>query len=229
MVLVQKELKNAYIGEKPWWKPWANTLLYYPLTENLADASGHWNTWTMTWTCSFNSSTGIHVTWKSSNYVTWMSIWVNARNTFTLNVWCKYDSVASWVQTLWGNSSNTQNYQAMKEELVSWDGLYIWCSVWSTNVWGKVGETSVATTFHNICVIANWTTYKFYFNGVLKKQTTNSGSVNNYWTMNLWYDNYYTSGRAANGYIKDYIVESVARTEQEVLDYYNWTKWDYWL
>ena len=40
MALVQKELKNAYIGEV--WTPTSNTIAYFPFTDNQLDEMGNY-------------------------------------------------------------------------------------------------------------------------------------------------------------------------------------------
>lgn len=216
---------------RPAWRPWVNTYIYYPFTSNLVDQMWNWNTWTMTWTCTFDSSTGIHVTWRSNNYVTWMSLGVNNRNTFTLNVWVKLDNTTdNWQCIIWYTSNIISN-QARKLELWTsnpWIDCVICYWGWGDN--SIVRPSSKDTNWHNYCLVWDGTKYQWYYDGVALWSAINTSSaLNNISELQLWWGWVYWSWRSANWYIKDYIVETVAWTEAQVLSYYNQTKSLYWL
>lgn len=225
---IYPELKNAYIGE--YRVPWVNTYIYYPLTSDLVDVMWNWNTWTMVWNCTFSSTTGIYVSGESWNYVTWLSIGINNRSVFTLNVWIKPNSYSSFnnVKMVLGNDGAAQNNFSFKIER-RWPSSWYYPALTS----GSSGIFSNSTVtpwwvWKNLCITrdSSWW-YKYYVNWNLV-QTWSWWVPNNYSTMYLWYSNY-LSNRWITSYIKDYIVETVARTADGVSNYYNSTKSNYWL
>ena len=207
------------------WKPWANTYIYYPLTSDLVDVMWNWNTGTMTWTCTFDSSTGIHITWRSWNYVTGMSNGINNRNLFTWNVWAKKEDNNSWSYLLW-YSTNLVSTQCLnlsqRDSTLYMDVAFSW--YWAALWWTMAFDTN----WHNRCIVVSSNTEKVYLDWVLIA-TNSCWTTNNVSELQLWWWGTYWSGRSANWYIKDYIVETVARTAQEVVNYYNQTKANYWL
>lgn len=204
------------------WKPWANTYIYYPLTSNLVDQMWNWNTGTMTWTCTFDNNTGIHVTWRSWNYVTGMSSGINNRNLFTWNVRVKAETTTSASFLIW-KSTNSASTQAQRVNVYS--NIQIWVCVGNSFYeWGVPQDQQ----WHNMCVVEENNTTKIYIDWTLIS-TQAWWTVNNASEMQLWWWWNYWSSRSCDWYIKDYIVETVARTAQEVADYYNQTKANYGL
>ena len=210
------------------WKPDSSrTLIYYPLTSNLVDQMWNWNTGTMHWTCTYNSSTWIYVTGRSSNYVTWLSNGIANRNVFTLCVWFRYSSL-SWssnIDNIMWYANNSQTNQAFDVRTYPNNTI-------TAVVVGRINATISNprnSDWHNLVITADWTTYKVYDKWVLIKSESNSNAVQNYSELQLWWWWNYTSWRSANGYIKDYIVENYAWSEEEITNYYNSTKSTYWL
>jgi hypothetical protein len=82
---------------------------------------------------------------------------------------------------------------------------------------------------HNIVATADWTNIKVYLDWVLAQTTASGYSTGStsttfgIWTEYPWQTIYY------DGYMSNVIVENVAWTDQEVADYYDLTKWDYWI
>ena len=112
----------------------------------------------------------------------------------------------SWgrIYTAWSNSS--------QQISLNWSNANI---SENTNVW-----------YHHVVTISNWT-LKGYVDWVEKK----SGSVTTWLTTTYFrrwqeYNNAYR--RQLYGYLKDIVIEDVAWSSQEVSDYFNLTKWDYW-
>ena len=208
------------------WKPWENTYIYYPLTSNLVDQMWNWNTGTMTWTCTFDSSTGIYVTWRSGNYVTGLSNWINNRDLFTLNVWAKKEDNNSWSYLLW---YSTPYVDTQSLNLSYWGTLNIDISFQNTSGNPKWCQITYDSNWHNWCIVFENNTEKCYVDWTLIATNSVWWSPNNVSEMQLWWWWTYWSSRSGNWYIKDYIVETVARTAEQVLSYYNQTKSNYWL
>ena len=205
------------------WTPWANTYIYYPLTSDLKDVMWNWNTGTMNWTCTFDSSTGIHVTGRSWNYVTWMSVWVNNRNTFTINVRVKHENNGGvWYLCWYGTYNHSQAFNIAEY----W--WYVQAMLCNGSREDRTNLYASDNNWHNICISwSNWT-YNIYCDSILV-WTTNTWTIKNISENQLWWWWSYGSSRSENCYVGRYIVETVARTAQEVADYYNQTKWNYGL
>jgi hypothetical protein len=211
----------TYPVEKKW-KPWANTYIYYPFTSNLVDQMWNGNTGTMTWTCTFDSSTGIHVTWRSGNYVTWLSNWINNRNLFTWNVWVKAETTTQASYLIWKATA----YASTQAQWVNvYSDIQIWICVGNTFYQWWVTQDQ---KWHNMCLVEENNTTKIYIDWNLIS-TQSWWTVNNVSEMQLWWWWQYGTSRACDGYIKDYIVETIAWTADEVSAYYNQTKSNYWL
>lgn len=240
------KLKKIYIWTNQvrpsWWggwQPWANTLAYWTLDDTLNDSSWNNRNLTMSWSLSFVNDTSLcrkvlYCTWvqASNNYVyassiSWVStitihIWnkslisfSNYRNLFTtsldLNLWIRTEESSSWYMNLiiW----NSNSYQIFRVTLSDADH-----KKWHL----------LSVTFDN----SNWE-LKWYINWELNVTGTSS-----YYNLSNWLKKfslwvwYWTSegvNRYFNGYIWEVILEDKVRTAQEITNYYNQTKWDYWL
>lgn len=210
------------------WKPWANTYIYYPLTSDLVDVMWNWNTGTMTWTCTFNETTWIRFTWTSWNYVTGMSNWIANRNTFTMNVWVKITSNSNTRCLLW-YSSNTPDSQCMTLMFEWWIFRWVWFC-WNSWDYSVIWGIWTDTNWHNVCLVATWTSYQWYVDNVASGNARlSSNNMNNIPSMQLWWWWYYWSWRACDGYAKSYIVENYAWSEEDRTKYYEWSKAKLWI
>jgi hypothetical protein len=231
MTLYEHELKNAYIWEV--WTPWANTVWYWTFDDR--DASQitdfSWKGNNLTW---WTMPTYTQVSWTNyaGNYANVSSWAVPNKSFWTMNepmtvlVWVMV--TATWqkyVSYFWTSSSYYQNsliywynswqfeyyedktYQGTKRVTIkSWVSLNTWYLIWYTRNWTSV------TTYCNW--VAWWTT------------TWHSDTSNK--TFYLWNSNAWWSERFW-GKIWECIVENKVRTDEEVSDYYNQTKFNYWL
>lgn len=227
MPFIEKPVQNIYIGDSSPYTPWANTIIYYPLISNLVDKTWNWNTWVMTWTCTFDSSTGIHVTWTSWNYVTWMSNWIAGKRVFTMNVWVKIDSGKSGTSILWYDNAGLSR-RAFK--LMPYQTSSVVCAI---SYWGGVDSANLYATSsrdtnrHNYCLVWTWSSYSLYYDGSWAEQAITNYAINDISELQLWWWWAWWSTNSADGYIKDYIVETIARTADEIVSYYNKTKSNY--
>ena len=225
MPLWEHELKNAYIGEV--WTPWSNTIAYYPLNWNANDES--WNG---------NNGTASNITWDSwwdngCAYFNWNS-YINIpaltnTTTRTYSFWVKCASNASGdFLFTWDNSDKNLTFMvsSWKINTQMWKS-WIWSPTrWITNNYSNA--TVWDNTWHHIVVTVNGGTYTTYIDGVQDNVCnwsywTTPISVNRMWMHPNWSSDKYT------GYIDNMIIESKARTAQEVADYYNLIKYNYWL
>ena len=211
-----------------WWQPWANTLFYLPLTSNANDTS--WNG---------RNGTTANVTFSSNwAYCIWdLSAWNNGTittatftmwTTYTINLWVKAEQTLSW------------NRQIDLQRRWSWPARYVlfyantnWftCILWngSNQNWNSITASfSMWTTWHNVCLTRSWSNVYIYADGTLLTSWNWTYAVDpTYFNIgnDPWSDAEYT----ASSYIKDYIMENQVRSAQDIADYYNQTKWNYWI
>ena len=216
MVLVQKELKNAYIGEV--WTPWSNTVAYYPLKENANDYS--WNSknlnnnWLTFWTYS-----GVTCASSSGNYAQ-LSLWTyTTYSTLTVSIWHNPTTTTpiryafgfggSVDMGIWNNGVT---YYASGSQ-------YFDQAIWVT-----------ANQWTNIIVTVNWSTWNIYKNWSLYTTRTDWWNVVAN-SIAIWTNSSasYPQNNRFYGYLSNAIIENKTRTAQEVANYYNQTKSDYWL
>jgi len=218
----ETELKNAYIGEYPGgWQPWANTIAYYPLNSTYTDTdqSWNWNNGTTVWTLSYWNN---YCQFSSWNYISIPKIIPYWANPYTILVWYNTPD-ASWHQ-------NVVYCQVNSNRNNTGSALFIY--QWHLYYWGKgnydwdISSVSISNdTWYNIVFTYNWTQLECFVNGVSK------------WTFNRNISS--TAPDTANigkslieiciGKTSNLIIENKVRTAQEVLDYFDLTKWNYWI
>ena len=215
-----------------WWKPGANTVLYLPMDTDLLDHSLSPKTITNNWGVSLVSNIG------------WATIDVAQFNSSSKSLGFTNNYPFSWAWTIlaWFKSplNNTvitfiSSWTTTAKEVISlcyqssaarWlsvsnydTDVDVWNTTWRDNTWHLVTATYtwIAGDTNNV---------KIYIDGVQLKQgtsswweiTNNASYIWNYQT----YDNF-------NWYMSKFILESKTRTEQEISDYFNQTKWGYWI
>ena len=231
---------NMVYKKKKWWKPWANTIAYYPLETDTNDYSNNSHNWINYWTTFttlssgkkvwvFNGSAYIQIPdaqdmrggnqWTMWVYLKKSSWWNVALDPFSKWVDSSYSSIVwrVWLRSdiinvigYWINPSNNTNKPT-----------YTWATVLDWN-W-----------HHLIWTFNNWI-YKLYWDwNLLQTQdySSNSYSFSSTWDSYIsWsrnpYESQVTYKRVWN--MSEMIIENKARTAQEVSDYYNLTKSNYW-
>ena len=218
------ELKNAYIGEYGW-KPWANTIAYYPLEWDANDYS--WNWWNGTWT--WNESYTTLSSWLKVADFPYSSNWQNYISSSlttapaTVSFRLYFDNISTsslqdWRCPIWQYNASW-SWWSFAYYIGSSSKIYCWS-------W-EYTQTFNATTRYYI-TITNW---KFYLNG---NELFTCGSFSSSWnTLSIW-TNYKNSEwanykRALNWKMSRIILESVNRTQEEISNYYNQTKSLYWI
>ena len=240
------ELKNAYIGEYKGWTPWANTLAYYPLKEDVLDYSGNNRNWTNYWV-TFSNWLWV---FNGSSYVSlWTWSWTNIQTNMTISAWFKWNwswskdnmvVAKSQYYAPWTWYSNYAFYViSIHEEdryLMAWfynqsdfnahplNFRTTWW--WSPTLW----PVTQSNKWYHIVITNDWTTKKAYINWTLVATETNtSTSSTQSVETRIWsavrynYDSYF------NWNISAVIFEDKTWSAQEVADYYNQTKSNYWL
>lgn len=205
---------TATCSVSQWWTPTANTIAYYPFKSDLLDYSGNHNDWTSwTWTFANNMVT------TTSNLVG-NPLVTNVSMNFTLTAWIDWDKTT---QTAW--------YVVVTPYWNSWwPTLCIWVNfsngwvMWAmTNTW-VVPVTQTLSWIHCFHFTRDWSTFKWYIDWVLQWTTTNSISLGSGELSMIWWIGSFYSVTCWN-----VIFEDKAWTQQEITDYFNLTKWDYWI
>jgi len=226
----------------PKWKPWENTLLYLPLESDIKDYSWNnrdvstnsWMTQSTVWgkACYVVGNTGWINLWtsaaswiKSTNQYTFL-LWIYVSNTSSPNrcymEWNVYNSLRLYL----GREYNTKKPRFLNT-INMYDSLTVMDNSAGDNQWSLICFT-----------LDNWTS-NFYINWVKDSHYPKTWLDNNwFWKswitseQRIWLFNTrdgLSSNGAANCAVSNCIMESVARTAQEVADYYNLTKSNYWL
>ena len=248
MSLVQTELKKLYIWNTPikkitirpnwvekqirpvWWQPWANTIAYYPLTADTNDHSWNNRNLTNSWVTFVNNIWWATVpvwyyNWSSNTSRSWdvqLSAW------YTISWWSKVNS-----------SSNVWIMLDLRNEVQQGQGVNLW-RCYQNNISFFQQKSSSSEESYTESLTSNWTywcitrtgsVWSIYknWNTTPVKQATLSNQIN---TSNskLWvWCRHQTLTDNLNWYISEMIIENKVRTAQEISDYYNQTKWNYWL
>jgi hypothetical protein len=228
MILVQKEIKKVYLGTtqvypsvSPWWQPWPNTVAYYPLdsTNTVNDLSGNGKNMTNNW-MSFGINAGADCGNAQTWYLSRSSCIFTGTWAFTLNFWAyrNYDSgtyenaIMIWQ---WGGNASL------------WAGVYndkVYTFWWNGD--HNSGYTMNVGKWYNIVVTRTSNTGTIYVDGVSRW----SGSVSfnpTSWTTIIWGGFGWPASRP--WFMSQLIMENVCWTAQEVSDYFDLTKWNYWI
>lgn len=207
-----------------WWKPWANTLLYLPFNNNYNDES--WNNNTMTL-----------LDWSSPTYWT-TSGWEKYATISNTKIWTYLNDmdISTWTVSNWV-------YLTTTSLCVCW--FYWWpANEWAWWTWlildanAKIVifpyawdiQTNVQITrnaWHNI-VFTQWNWVTTVYVDWQSKYTRNWTFTESTKMFRLFKNPYKTNDPFVWNR-DEVIVENKVRTAEEISDYYNQTKADYWL
>lgn len=220
---------NMVYKKKKGWKPWGNTLVYYPLTSTstVNDMSGNNRTLTTAHSLpTFWTYQGVDCAYfNGSNNECGVS---NTDNNvilpkFTISFWL-YSS-SQWDRPVWSNVSyvNRTYYWFGIRAHPNWSNKFRldWC--FSTLSSWNNGWHLLLFTYDNRSEIC-------YVDGV--QNATGSftdNEPNNSQTMKIWcwYDQASWYYAYFQWWLSNFIIENKVRTAQEVADYYNQTKANY--
>jgi hypothetical protein len=224
---------GVYLRVDKQWQPWANTIAYYPLTSTstTSDMSGNWYTLTQNWNSDFWTYLWVdcvYVHWSDSS---WFKCLTNQSinnsvlwNTFTLifrwardiDIYCAF----WWINWSWNWLNYGSNNRNIQMEVLS---------NWSINRLQSTPTTTAQQWNLYAAVYDNWSE-KWYIDwNVVVSGNYTVGAINILWVWCwFWTDiSWYTY--QSNGYLSNVIIENKARTAQEVADYFDQTKANYWL
>lgn len=220
------KIQRIYVGSnlvRPSWKPSSSTLAYYPLTStttvndqsgnnrNLTNANVTFGSYKGVNCAYFNgSSSALYATMPSNPQALTLSWWMY----FVWN-WRSAESYNGhfwrWWSNFWPYVSNESNKKFVCSPW--WIGTYY---LTSDTVWKYVTVTFNGSN-----------TVKLYVNWVL--DWTNSSASVPSWTAFAIGSNYNHNWNRWKWGVSEFIVENKVRTAQEIANYYNQTKWNYWL
>ena len=207
---------NMVYKKKKWWKPWANTIAYYPLNSTSTYLDKSWNNRNLT---VYSSPT---YTATYADLTNWCFAIPNMTySTCTVSFWCK----RNWTQT-----------SRALVDMVSNDTFirYWYGTNWYTNFqkskpsWSGEQYLTNDTNRHLYTVTNNSSNCLVYLDGTLKFTLASFGTQTSAWSR-IWAVWNWTSPNNPNIYVSEFIIEDKARAAQEIADYYNSTKSNYWL
>lgn len=204
-------MKNAYIGEV--WTPWENTVAYYPLTSTTTvnDQSGNNRNLTNYNGVAFGTYAGVDCASFAWNKMILYHSDFPAR-------WYGDYTMSCWMYT----TSNNQQI-VLSHWNADTTGLNMIIKNWYIDP--NIAPVTLNTWHHIAYVVESWY-LKMYVDGVLVYN--NPHNVNGSKSLWIWRQTY-TDTMNYLWYISNVIMESVARTAQEIANYYNNTKNLYWI
>ena len=213
-----------------WWQPWANTTLYLPLNWDITDPYNQ-VTYNWVWTSSFATwSTGVQaadLTWSNA-----INLWAST----DFEQWTGEMTVLFWFTT---NSPST----IQRCEFRNISAYYFGIQISSSKICFLCKNSSASESWFSwTTTLTSWTKYlatltmKENWQAILYLNWNVEQTIN-VWTFQTYPSQtwqYVGSWRVWNNefwrwMIKDFIIENKVRTAQEITDYYNQTKWDYWI
>jgi hypothetical protein len=223
--------------EEQEWQPWANTLAYYPLETDTNDYSWNGRNMTNSW---ITFSDGVWVFNGSSMATVTGSGWnINKPNmTIQARFKCNYSTTnkSYTIVSRWENSpSSNSNVCYMMALNYSSGTTYImsWFAKWSDtsyNPWYFAHSISKNVWYLMTLVNENWNSQKLYLNGtqIASSNVITQQNINSI-PLVIWNTYYRSNQTYFVGNVSNVILEDKARTAQEISDYYNLTKTNYWL
>jgi hypothetical protein len=212
---VKKELKNDYIGEV--WTPWANTVAYFPFTNNQNDSVGWY---------SIDKTLTKDTIWYSFTQ-SWGNIWISGwlqKSAKFVWIWFNIKSWSWIIWFLWNNQLWAVQYRIRhsvssynkKIHIYTWSNYDLQASLdWdaSYNQWHYFAYSLVGTNFY-VCR-----------DGVV---TTLISSTPYYYDLGQSLCNFW-GGTSCNIEVSERIIEDIWWSSQNMTNYYNATKSNYWL
>lgn len=206
---------NMVYKKKKWWKPWANTIAYYPLTTDVNDYSWNGNNMTNNWIV-FWTYNGVKCAYlNNSSYATKSWSLFTWNPTFTVSIW--FNNIArndGETPRAFGSSEGTNSF-------ILWISntriLYTWW--WSND--RNTGYTITANTWYNVVFAYSWWSGTVYVNWASVYSWTRSPTIWN--TSTLIWDNHTLTAKWY-WYLSDAIFENKKWSADEVSKYYESTK-----
>lgn len=203
-----------------WWTPWANTYLYRPLVSDANDTSGNNRNWTINGSLTWNN-------WAVFNANAQISTWLSIMpSNFTISIWVNKASAGS-EDTLFARWGGWDRYRFWMY-FNSSKNLYVYqCTAYNDGRWVLVGNYGYGTWKNVVFTRSSGNEIKVYVDG---SYVVNADYA--YWTDGTWYLGIWWWTDSQGNFhwtLKDFIIENVVWSASDVSNYYNQTKWDYWI
>lgn len=204
-----------------WWQPWADTIAYYPLNSTYIDTDQSWNNrnGVTVWTLSYWNN---YCQFSSWNYISIPTIIPYWANPYTISVWYN-TSDSSWHQNVVYCQINSSIDNTGSALFVYQWHLY-YCGKWNYD-WDITDVSISNDTWYNIVFTYTWTQLECFVNGVSKWTFTR--------TISSTAPNIANIGKGSPeiciGKTSNLIIEGKVRTAQEIQDYFNQIKGEYWI
>ena len=207
-----------------WWTPWANTVAYYEFDNNLNDSSGNWHnmSWYNTPSYWTTADWANYANFSGSNWTYYLNWFPYNPSAYTISFWMNYPSYSSGgagviIDYWYADGSNIPLRVQDKGSKVDINSTSITPNP-STNAW------------HYYTISYSSGTASVYLDGSSTWQTFSAmaAGTGRLILWNEWGSSYH-SYHAGRWKLSEFIIESKTRTAQEISDYYNQTKWNYWL
>lgn len=216
----------------PWRQPWVNTVLYVPMDTDLLD---HWpNNISLTNTNVTISNVG----WVDAGLFPTIDAYYNlsvdlssyiSSGDFTVLVWVNALELPTWsnptpfTSIWWGLATSPYRWATMSL-FTGWFGL--------GTEWWQVQSSTIPTlnTWYLICWVYKTNEGTLYINW--NQEASNSRTLSyGFQGFGIWQDRYDDEGkrRHRRWYMSNFIIEDKARTAQEIQDYFDQTKANYWI
>lgn len=212
------------------WQPWANTIAYYPLTSETTvnDMSGNGYNLSTSWTVTYGTwlwvDSMVGGSWYLSTQITTIPVSDSAR---TLSIWAYLPSITyNKYLTMWFYGTAMSFHSQHQMCYNTYDNTvtpYLW------NYYDDLFNSAINNSlpqWYNIIYVYDWTAQYLYNNWVLIAQQNIALTTGNN-TLYIWSNASWNDKFSWN--LSALIIENVAWTAQDVADYYDQTKWDYWI
>lgn len=220
------------------WTPWANTLCYYPLNWNLNDYSGNNRNLTWSWvtyTSWWPWQVGVFENWGYA-YYTNQSLF-NISYPFTYSFYVQADSIPTGYYS-WGYANNTRALTVCSiNNIASYDksagfalGSCMWYNYYNVLYYVR-WWTPIANTWYYMVYTFDGSKQRLYLNGTLVWENNCWWSFTGFSNASIMLAHQRNSNGDLpfNGKLSNVIVENKVRTDQEIADYFNATKSNYWI
>ena len=198
--------------------PWANTIAYFPFKDNILDQT--WNL-TLTHGTMTKATVGYSVTGWAKATTNWAVYYMWG--------WCNVQTNDRYINICTCDNPEMGYYFSHAESKLNQACYVAYNSSFTTST---VSVSIWTNSRHHYAISYENSKTNIYIDGVKKLEY--SGIGYNFWNMAYlfcsWYwENKWPGSWTGTAIISDYILESVWWTAQEIQDYYNLTKSNYWL
>ena len=210
------------------WLPNEHTLAYYPLnsTTTVNDLSGNNKNLTNAWNVTFWTNY-----WVNCAYFNWTQNGMLVQNNISFNAYPTYTaSVRMYITT---NSAYNTIYVigSVMETGALWSwykrGTWLSLSWWSPN-WEVIKSWNIDWWWHLLTNVVNWSNAIQYLDWQQYQTLTNllSGTQT---VLCLWVPANFHQDNVLTWSLSNFILEDKVRTAQDVADYYDKIKSQYWI